>query len=97
MLGVCVLLTGQVGKNFVANHLKRNKANLFVGSRRKSEICEELAINLARRALSISMIHELSIQAFERRHWIFLINGLYTVEMLVKANPHDRGGLDVTV
>jgi NAD(P)H dehydrogenase (quinone) len=52
--------TGQVGK-LVAKQLKRRKANFSVGSRRKANL-EDLQMSLGRRALSISMIHELSMK-----------------------------------
>ena len=53
-------VTGQVGK-LVAKHLKRSKAHFSVGSRRK-ETERACRSSLGRRALSISMIHELSIK-----------------------------------
>ena len=52
--------TGQVGK-LIAKYLRRSKADFSVGSRRKENL-KELQISLGRRALSISMIHELSIK-----------------------------------
>jgi len=50
-------VTGQVGK-LVAANLRRRKANLLVGTRS----WKSSQIDLERRALSISMIHELSIR-----------------------------------
>jgi NAD(P)H dehydrogenase (quinone) len=75
-------VTGQVGK-LVAKHLKRNKANFSVGSRRKANL-EELADQFgASRFIDLDDPRTFD-QALKDVTGIFLITG-YTVDMLVQS------------
>ena len=75
-------VTGQVGK-LVAKHLKRNKANFSVGSRRKSNL-KELADQFgASRFIDLDDPRTFD-EALKNVTGIFLITG-YTVDMLVQS------------
>src|SRR5438132_13882201 len=75
-------VTGQVGK-LVAKHLKRNKANFSVGSRRKANL-EELADQFgASRFIDLDDPRTFD-QALKGITGVFLITG-YTVDMLVQS------------
>jgi NAD(P)H dehydrogenase (quinone) len=75
-------VTGQVGK-LVAKHLKRNKANFSVGSRRKANL-EELADQFgASRFIDLDDPRTFD-EALKNITGIFLITG-YTVDMLVQS------------
>src|SRR4030081_925005 len=75
-------VTGQVGK-LVAKHLKRNKANFSVGSRRKANL-EVLADQCgASRFIDLDDPRTFN-QALKDVTGIFLITG-YTVDMLVQS------------
>jgi NAD(P)H dehydrogenase (quinone) len=75
-------VTGQVGK-LVAKHLKRNKANFSVGSRRKANL-EELADQFgASRFIDLDDPRTFD-EALKDITGIFLLTG-YTVDMLVQS------------
>ena len=80
-------VTGQVGK-LVAKHLKRNKANFSVGSRRKANL-EELADQFgASRFIDLDDPRTFD-QALKDVTGIFLITG-YTVDMPVQSKSQLR-------